>query len=66
MAKENIVTKSRIGKIPVFIPKDVDVQFNKSDVCVKGKLGQLSMRLHRDVVVTKEESQIKFDSADSE
>ena len=32
---------SRIGKLPIQIPKDVDVNYNGSDIRVKGNFGTL-------------------------
>ena len=36
---------SRIAKNPVIVPEGVDVQINGQDVTVKGKLGELKLRL---------------------
>ena len=46
---------SRIGKYPVLLPDGVEVQVSSQDVKVKGKLGELSMRVHEDVAVALEE-----------
>lgn len=40
---------SRIGKNPVAIPEGVEVQISGQDLKVKGKLGELSLRLHDEV-----------------
>ena len=32
---------SRIGKLPITIPKDVEVNYSNSQVIVKGKFGTL-------------------------
>ncbi|MFP4097483.1 MAG: 50S ribosomal protein L6 [Alphaproteobacteria bacterium] len=40
---------SRIGKNPVSVPEGVEVQLNGQDIQVKGKLGELSMRIHDEV-----------------
>lgn len=40
---------SRIGKNPVTIPEGVDVNISGQDVKVKGKLGELELRLHDEV-----------------
>ena len=49
---------SRIGKHPVTIPSGVDVQFNGSDITVKGSKGVLSMSFVEDVVVERKDDQI--------
>jgi large subunit ribosomal protein L6 len=46
---------SRIGKNPVKIPQGVEVNVNGQDVKVKGKLGELSLRVHEAVSVKVEE-----------
>jgi large subunit ribosomal protein L6 len=46
---------SRIGKNPVSIPAGVEVNINGQDVKVKGKMGELSLRVHDDVSVAVEE-----------
>lgn len=40
---------SRIGKNPVSIPEGVEVQLSGQDIKVKGKLGELTMRIHDEV-----------------
>lgn len=60
METTKILTKSRIGKRPVLVPEKVDVQISGSEVTVKGKLGQLSLNIHRDVVVTQVKDEITF------
>jgi len=49
---------SRIGKHPVPIPAGVDVQLSGKDFAVKGKLGQLSMRLVDDIEATVEDGKV--------
>jgi large subunit ribosomal protein L6 len=46
---------SRIGKYPVAIPQGVEVQIAGQDLKVKGKLGELSMRVHDEVSVATED-----------
>lgn len=46
---------SRIGKYPVAIPDGVDVQVNGQNFKAKGKLGELSLRLHDEVAAAIEE-----------
>lgn len=47
---------SRIGKYPVAIPQGVEVQINGQDLKVKGKLGELSLRLHDEVLAVLEDA----------
>lgn len=49
---------SRVGKLPVPIPKDVDVQLKDGLMTVKGPKGELTRKLHPEVLVTVEEEQI--------
>lgn len=46
---------SRVGKNPVAIPAGVEVNVSGQDVKVKGKLGELSLKVHDDVSVVVEE-----------
>ncbi|PCJ99304.1 MAG: 50S ribosomal protein L6 [Zetaproteobacteria bacterium] len=46
---------SRIGKNPVTIPADVDVQIKGQELTVKGKLGSLDLSLHSEVSAVVEE-----------
>ncbi len=45
---------SRVGKMPVLVPKDVQVQINKEEISIKGKLGELKLPITRDVKVVFE------------
>lgn len=47
---------SRIGKYPVEIPEGVEVQVEGQQVRAKGKLGELSLTIHDEVVVALEEA----------
>ena len=49
---------SRIGQAPVPVPDGVNVDIVGQQVTAKGKLGELSMILMPEVVITKEEQQI--------
>lgn len=46
---------SRVGKNPVAIPQGVEVSINGQDVKVKGKLGELALRVHDEVAIAIEE-----------
>jgi len=49
---------SRIGKRPITIPAGVDVTLDGNHVSVKGPKGELSRRLHKDVIVRREDGTI--------
>jgi large subunit ribosomal protein L6 len=49
---------SRIGKEPVEIPSGVDVKVDGLQVTAKGKLGEESVRLTDDVVLTQEDGKL--------
>ena len=36
---------SRIGKLPIMVPNDVDIKYNNSEVVVKGKFGTLQTKI---------------------
>ena len=50
---------SRIGKLPVPIPKGVEVKAGEGTVKVKGPRGELDLSLHPDMSVTVEEGEIR-------
>jgi len=49
---------SRIGKNPVSLPSGVEVRIAEKDITVKGKLGELQMRLEPEVNISLENNQI--------
>lgn len=49
---------SRIGKHPVPVPTGVDVQVAGQDVSVKGKLGQLSVKLVDDIEASVQDGKV--------
>ena len=55
---------SRIGKMPVKLPKDVDVTLSEGTVTVKGPKGSLSLNLHNHVQVEKAEDEIRVKRPD--
>ena len=48
---------SRIGKLPITIPKNVDVNYNEKEIVVKGKFGTLTQELP-DVIAINQENEI--------
>jgi large subunit ribosomal protein L6 len=55
---------SRIGKNPVSVPDGVDVQIAGQDVTVKGKLGELSLRLVPEVSIEQRDKSLVFRPVD--
>ena len=51
---------SRVAKAPVTLPNGVSVTLNDRQVEVKGKNGNLSLRLHDLVELKKEDDEIIF------
>ena len=49
---------SRIGKLPVTVPKGVEIQLSGQDVSAKGPKGALSMTLVDDVEASREDDKI--------
>ena len=55
---------SRVGKMPVAVPKDVDVAIKEDQINVKGTGGALSLNLNALVKVTNEDGKLTFIAAD--
>ena len=55
---------SRIGKLPIAIPKGVTVNASGSNVSVKGPKGTLSLAVHPQVKVTTEGNEVVCSRAD--
>jgi large subunit ribosomal protein L6 len=55
---------SRVGKMPIDVPKGVDVQLTADKVTVKGSNGTLSRALSSHVRVTHDAGQVTFEPAD--
>lgn len=47
---------SRIGKLPIKVPNNVDINQNGSDLTVKGKFGTLELKVPDTILVTKNEN----------
>lgn len=49
---------SRIGKMPIEIPKGVDVKIDANIVTVKGQKGSLTKEFHKDMLIKVEDGKI--------
>ncbi len=49
---------SRIGKMPIPVPSDVEVTIRGSEVTVKGPKGELSRVFHKDISISLQDHQI--------
>jgi large subunit ribosomal protein L6 len=49
---------SRVGKKPISIPQGVEIKIEKNKVTAKGKLGELSQVVDRELKIEKEEDQL--------
>lgn len=55
---------SRVGKMPIAVPKGVDVTINAEQISVKGSLGSLSRSLHKLVTVKNDNGTLNFAPTD--
>ncbi|ABM96381.1 MULTISPECIES: 50S ribosomal protein L6 [Methylibium] len=55
---------SRVGKMPIAVPKGVDVAINADQISVKGSLGTLVRPVNRLVSVKNEDGKLSFAPAD--
>ena len=53
---------SRVGKVPITLPKGVEVSLATDSMAVKGPLGTLSQRLSRHVRVKQESGKLVFEA----
>ena len=51
---------SRIGKLPIIIPPNVDIKYDNSEMIVKGKFGTLQMIIPETINIQQDESQLKI------
>tara|TARA_B100000745_G_scaffold280683_1_gene212955 strand:- start:252 stop:794 length:543 start_codon:yes stop_codon:yes gene_type:complete len=49
---------SRLGEMPIEIPKGVDCQINGKNVSVKGPKGNLKLEIKKDILVVKDQEQL--------
>jgi large subunit ribosomal protein L6 len=61
---------SRVGKMPIAVPKDVDVAIKEDQISVKGAMGMLVRPVHELVIVKNEDGKLLFapanDSAEAD
>lgn len=50
---------SRIGKLPITLPDNVDVNYNNSEVTVKGKFGSLQTKIPDIIAITQDDKSLK-------
>ena len=50
---------SRIGKLPINIPKNVDINYTDSEITVKGKFGTLQTKVPDVIVINQTDDQLK-------
>ncbi|GAA3968487.1 50S ribosomal protein L6 [Thermobifida alba] len=55
---------SRIGRLPISVPKGVEVTIDGQDVKVKGPKGELKHTVAQSITVTLEDGQVKVSRAD--
>lgn len=49
---------SRIGKLPITIPENVDVNFNNSEITVKGKFGTLQKNIPDEIYIIQDTAKL--------
>jgi large subunit ribosomal protein L6 len=57
---------SRIGKMPVPIPKGIEVKQSKRHLTVKGPKGELALDVHQDMKVVVDEGEIRVERPSDE
>ena len=50
---------SRIGKLPIAIPENVDVNYNQSEIKVKGKFGTLETKIPEIISITETDNHLR-------
>jgi len=50
---------SRIGKLPITLPDNVDVNYSESEITVKGKFGILQIKIPDIIAITQENNSLK-------
>jgi large subunit ribosomal protein L6 len=50
---------SRVGKLPISIPKSVDVNYQDSEITIKGKFGKLQIKIPNVINITQDDGILK-------
>jgi large subunit ribosomal protein L6 len=50
---------SRIGKLPITIPSNVDINYQESEITVKGKFGTLQMKIPNVISIIQDNGQLR-------
>ncbi len=50
---------SRIGKLPITIPENVDINYSGSEITVKGKFGTLQIKIPDTIGIQQDDSILK-------
>jgi len=50
---------SRIGKLPISIPENVDINYTDSEITVKGKFGTLQMKVPNGINIAQNNGELK-------
>jgi large subunit ribosomal protein L6 len=50
---------SRIGKLPIEIPENVDVNYSGSEIIVKGKFGTLQTKIPNSISITQDDNLLR-------
>ena len=50
---------SRIGKLPINVPENVEINYTNSEMNVKGKFGALQMKIPDAIIITQETGKLK-------
>ncbi len=56
---------SRIGKLPVVLPKGVTAKIQGTTITIKGPKGELAQTFHPDMIIRQEDSRIIVDRPDN-
>ena len=51
---------SRIGKLPIMVPNDVDINYHESEVTVKGKFGKLQTKIPDTIALIQDDKTLKI------
>ena len=56
---EGVSKMSRIGKLPILIPENVDVNYSESEITVKGKFGTLNTKIPELIGITQDDNKLR-------